>query len=101
MCIRDCAEHTLLPDQPGTDRTGPFTDANWALGKTNPQWLFERLISNSSFKLRFADLVQKNFFNGGAFTPAAVNARLAPRIQQMGSAVSAESARWGDSKTAV
>ena len=40
----------------------------------DPARLYQRLIRFPEFRLRFADRVQKHFFNGGALTPEAVAA---------------------------
>jgi hypothetical protein len=90
------SEHTLL--DVNQDRTGPFTSGDGNYLKSNPQWVFQKLIANPEFKLRFADRVQKHFFNNGALTPQAAIDRLMFRKNQIDRAVVAESARWGDSK---
>ncbi|HEY3324108.1 MAG TPA: lamin tail domain-containing protein [Planctomycetota bacterium] len=89
------AEHTLL--NVNQDRTGPFT-AGDTLNKSNPQWVFQQCWANAEFRVRVADHVQRHFFDGGALTPAACQARFNARKNQINAAVVAESARWGDSK---
>src|SRR2546429_2542017 len=99
------SEHTLLIEQLNVDRTGPFAagdptvqGAASALARSNPQYLFTRLAGNAEFRLRVADHVQKQFFNGGALTTEACRARFLTRSNEIYSAVVGESARWGDSK---
>jgi len=61
-----------------------------------PTEVFHRLIKNQEFKLRFADIVRKHFFNGGVLTPeetAKAYLKLADPIEKV---VRIESARWGD-----
>ena len=55
-----------------------------------------RLMKNPEYALRFADLVQKHFFNGGALTPAAVEASFRRRLGDVDLPIRAQSARWGD-----
>ena len=94
------SEHTLL--NVAENRTGPYgTATSWSLSKSNPQYLWQQLGANAEFRLRVADRIQKHFFNDGALTPAAARARFSARTNEIYSAVVAESARWGDSKTAT
>jgi hypothetical protein len=105
------SEHTLLHESPfgsdeiHRDRTGPFAagdptiqGATDALARSNPQYLFTRLIGNAEFRLRVADHAQKQFFNGGALTTEACRARFLVRSNEINRAVVGESARWGDAK---
>jgi hypothetical protein len=92
------AEHTLRANEPNIDRTGPFPAGDGSVTKSNPQWVFQRLMANTEMRLRFADRVQRHFFNGGALSTEAALARIARRTNQLFEAVIAESARWGDSK---
>lgn len=105
------SEHSLLHTSPfGADeinrnRTGPFAAGNplvqgaaAALARSNPQYLFTRLSANAEFRLRAADHVQSQFFNGGVFTTEGCRTRFLVRSNEITRAVIAESARWGDSK---
>jgi hypothetical protein len=92
------AEHTLL--QVSEDRTGPFPVGE-QLSQFNPQWLHQQLMQNAEYRMRFADHVQKAFFNGGALTPEASRERMLARVAELAPAVLAESARWGDTLAAV
>lgn len=60
-----------------------------------PMRLAEELKENPEYRLAFADRVQKHFFDKGALTPAAVEARWMKRAGQIDLAIIAESARWG------
>ena len=109
------SEHTLLHesslgnnDELHRDRTGPFPagdptqqGAAAALARSNPQYIFTRLTGNAEFRLRVADHVQKQFFNGGALTTEACRARFLTRSNEIYGAVVGESARWGDAKRAT
>ena len=105
------SEHTLLHESPfgsdeiHRDRTGPFAagdptvqGAAGALARSNPQYFFTRLTGNPEFRLRVADHVQKQFFNGGALTTEACRSRFLARSNEIFRAVVGESARWGDAK---
>lgn len=61
-----------------------------------PTYLYARLRANANFRLRFADHVHRHFFNGGALSPAANDARWQKRVTELDQAIVAESARWGD-----
>jgi len=61
------AEHTLL--NVNEDRTGPYTAGNSSVTKSNPQWLWQRLLASPDFRTLAADRVHRHFFNGGVLTP--------------------------------
>ena len=62
----------------------------------SPARLFQKLRVNEEFRLMFADRVQKHLFGQGALTPAVAAARYRRRADEIGTAIIAESARWGD-----
>ena len=95
--FRHDAEHSMFNRPESMDRTGPYP-AGQRFEHSNPHWLHQNLVSNPDYVMRFADRVQKHFFNGGALTPEACRKRLVERKQQIETAIIAESARWGDSK---
>lgn len=64
---------------------GPIAEIYYALRK-----------NNASFRRRFADRLQKHFFNDGALTKARMQARLQSFRDQLDLPVVPESARWGD-----
>ncbi len=106
------SEHTLLhesslgnTDELHRNRIGPFPagdptqqGAATALACSNPGYLFTRLSGNAEFRLRVADHVQKEFFNGGVLTTEGCRARFLGRSNDIYAAVVGESARWGDAK---
>ncbi len=65
----------------------------------NPATLHLQLISNAEYRARFADRVQRHFYNGGALTVEKSFARLNSRIAEINTAIIAESARWGHGMT--
>ncbi|MCS1409345.1 MAG: hypothetical protein M2R45_02525 [Verrucomicrobia subdivision 3 bacterium] len=87
------AEHTLLNVE--EDRTGPFRTGD-SVDYSSPQWLWQQCLDNAEFRLRVADHIYKNFFNGGPLTAAAVRDCIKKRAEEIESAVICESARWGD-----
>ncbi len=92
-------EHSMFA---GGDRTGPFSNANLTnFSYANPQFIHQHLLNNPEYRSRFADRAQKHCFNQGALTPAASLTRINAMASVVESAIIAESARWGDAKTAV
>lgn len=91
----------------GTDVTGHLTTdgKNPVAGDTliyfNPRWLHLRLTGNPNYLRRFGDRVQHNLFNNGALTAASSTARWAAMRSILSPAMIAESARWGDAKSAT
>jgi hypothetical protein len=53
------------------------------------------LSQNAEFRMRFADRVQKHFFNNGALSPEAAAKLYADISNEMDPAIILESARWG------
>ena len=64
----------------------------------SPARVYAQLRNWPEFRLRFADRVQKHFFNGGALTPSNNVVRLLASASVISSAVNGESARWGDAR---
>lgn len=62
----------------------------------HPQWLHQRLSANAEYRQRFADRVEKHFFDDGVFTPTAATKRFNDRANKIQWAIIAESSRWGD-----
>jgi autotransporter-associated beta strand protein len=54
------------------------------------------LRANPEYRLRFADRVQRHFFNNGSLTPQAAADRFTRIANQLQPALAAESTRWGD-----
>jgi len=99
------SEHTLLIENLTVDRTGPFAAGdptqNSAFEKSSPQYIWSRLTQNAEFRLLAADHIQKHFFNGGIFSTDGARRAFLIRSNEIQSAIVAESARWGDSKSAT
>ncbi len=91
----------------GTDVTGHLTTdgKNPIAGATlvyfNPRWLHLQLTQNPRYLRRFGDRVQRNLFNGGALSAAKATERWAAIRAVLTPAIIAESARWGDAKSAT
>ncbi len=93
------AEHTLGVTHSSPDRTGPFNSyAEKSFGFSNPQFLHQHLMNHEEYRIRFADRVQKHLLGTGTLTAGASSTRFKARANQVGPAILAESARWGDSK---
>ncbi|HET6410390.1 MAG TPA: lamin tail domain-containing protein, partial [Chthoniobacteraceae bacterium] len=97
--IRD-AEHTLGTTNWTADQTGPWTGANvYNITYANPQSMHQDLVASPLYRLRFADHVQRHFFNNGALTPAQCTARFLSLANRVELAIKSESARWGDAQS--
>ncbi|HEX2746476.1 MAG TPA: chitobiase/beta-hexosaminidase C-terminal domain-containing protein, partial [Verrucomicrobiales bacterium] len=91
--------HDMEHSSFGGDRTGPYTSANATnFNYANPQFIHQNILGNAEYKLRWADRTYRHMFNDGALTATANVARVTGMAQTVGSAIIAESARWGDSK---
>lgn len=93
--FRHDAEHTLF--ELHENRTGPYP-AGQQVRYFNPQWLHQRLVAHLEYRMRFADLAYKHFFNDGVMTPEMAAGFLWSRKETIDLAIIAESARWGDAK---
>ena len=87
------SEHTLLDIQ--EDRLGPFPLGDTA-DRSNPHWLYQRLLENEEFRVLLADRISKYFFHGGALTPKRLTELFDRRIAEIEPALFAEAARWGN-----
>lgn len=76
-------------------------------GKSNPpgylwpntvEQFFKALIYNPDFKMEFADRLYRHLYHDGALTDENAQARFVQINQQINTAITGESARWGDSK---
>lgn len=65
----------------------------------NPQWLHYKLSKNPEYKVRFIDRAYRELNTGGKLTPDFTSKLYQYRAAQIDTAIIAESARWGDSKT--
>ena len=80
-----------------TDTTDRSIGEQWR--HFNPAWLHLRLTEHPEYLMKFADRVNKYFFNGGILTAERNIHRWNARAEQIDLAIIAESARWGDAKT--
>lgn len=66
-------------------------------GRVGPGSLFGGLMAerHPDFRTLLADRIYRHFFNGGALTPSANDARLAARMQEVRDSLILECARWG------
>ena len=63
--------------------------------KSNPHYLHEFLCFSAEYRQRFADRIQRHFFNGGALTNTKALARFNALAAQVDTIIHAEAARWG------
>jgi hypothetical protein len=95
--FRHDAEHSLMSNY---DVTFPTTIGQ-EFRHFNPRWLHQKLTNHPEYCLHLYDRVYKHFFNNGVLTPQACRDRFLERKQQLEDAVIAESARWGDTYSAI
>lgn len=99
------AEHAMMIENasPGIgleeNRVEPSGMNCSSFSRFHPQWLHHRLTENAEYRLRFADRALKHFENDGVFTPDIASKRFLERAKQIETAIIAESARWGDSRS--
>lgn len=96
--FRHDAEHSLM--YKNVDVTLP-TNTGQDFLHFNPRWLHQKLTNHPEYCLRLSDRVYKHFFNNGVLTPQVCRNRFLERKKQLEDAVIAESARWGDTRSAV
>lgn len=77
------AEHTIE----GTNSVGQ-----------SPSDVHSRLVSSPEYRMRFADITYRAFFNGGPLSHPAAADRFGARMDQVDRAIVGESARWGDNR---
>ncbi|MES2568797.1 MAG: lamin tail domain-containing protein [Verrucomicrobiota bacterium] len=89
------------------NRVGPWGGSganNWGqnqygsretFAKSNPHYYHELLAFSAEYRARFADRVQRHFFNGGALTTEKALARVSALSAQIDPIIHAEAARWG------
>ena len=118
------AEHTLL--NVNEDRTGIIDLANtspantygvinsdWLCGnpitqgaaaaiqRSTPQYIWFRMHQNPEFRMLAADRIQQHCFDGGPLSFDGMMKAFLTRSNEINRAIVAESARWGDAKTAT
>lgn len=67
----------------------------------HPQWIHYRLSHLPDYQQRFADRAYRVFGPQGIFTPENARALFEARVQEITTAIIAESARWGDARHPV
>jgi hypothetical protein len=101
-------EHTLLID-PNSVSSGIYENRVnigsidpymrmevFSFNNFQPQWLHFKLCQNAEYRMRFADIAYKFYYNNGILTPAKTAQLFRNRSLEIDTAVIAESARWGD-----
>jgi hypothetical protein len=86
-------EHNMLSvnhDQTRDDSAGRSATS------FNPKYLHQQLDDFPEYQIAFADRVHEAFFHDGIMTTARAQALMQNRIDQIDTAIIAESARWGD-----
>lgn len=66
-----------------------------------PTGIHQSLTQNADYRIRFADAIQKHFFNGGVMSAEGLQQIYRRRTDEIGRAVILESARWGDAARAT
>ncbi len=92
--FRHDAEHSLF--NRNANLTGLVTGGE-EFRHFNPRWLQQRLAVHPEYRMRYTDRIYKHFFNEGACTEGVSINRLNNRKNQIDVAITAQSARWGDS----
>ena len=84
------------------DRTGPFNAPNLSnFDYSNPLFLHQDLMENPEYQRLWADRIQKHMFSDGALDPVKWNNRINELAGFVDQSIIAESARWGDAKSAT
>jgi len=63
--------------------------------------LHDKLKGNADYRMHFADVVHRNFFQGGSLSLPVVTDMYRARMAQIDRAIVGESARWGDARRAA
>lgn len=96
------AEHSLMPGPTGPgiglyeNRVEPESMNVEEFKRFHPQWLHHKLTENHEYRIRFADRAFQHLKGKGIFTPGKSYERFNERVQDLQTAIIAESARWGD-----
>jgi hypothetical protein len=64
----------------------------------SPSDIHSMLDGNAEYRIRFADLIHRHFFNGGPLSHPAAAQFFQKRMNQIDRAIVGESARWGDNR---
>lgn len=101
------SEHSMMVDpvSPGTGiNENRVTISNMTVNsfsQFHPQWLHSKLALNKEYQVRFADRAALHMTGEGALTPGIALERFNRRVSEIDTAVIAESARWGDTRTST
>ncbi|MFB6320597.1 CotH kinase family protein [Saccharicrinis sp. FJH54] len=100
------AEHSILayPASPGIGPTEDRVNITINVPDINSfqaQSLHNKLSENRKYRNRFADRAYSFLYNNGVLTPERCKALFLSRADEIQYAIIGESARWGDSKSAV
>jgi hypothetical protein len=77
-----------------------YWDSQNVLGQS-VSGLHDKLKANPEYRMRFADLVHRFFFNGGVLTYPQTADMFRARMAEIDRAIVGESARWGDTRSAT
>jgi hypothetical protein len=77
-----------------------YWDSSNVLGQSVSD-LHNKLKANAEYRMHFADLVHKFFFNNGVLTYPNTADMLRARMAQIDRAIVGESARWGDTRSSM
>ncbi|MCL1909972.1 MAG: CotH kinase family protein, partial [Kiritimatiellaeota bacterium] len=98
--LRHDAEHSLGANGgygPGCNTTWIGSDPHYyTQGRFNPATLHHFLIHHPEYKRYFADVARSFLYDDGPLTPENARARFRSRMDEIDSAIVAESARWGN-----
>jgi len=72
-------------------------NGNRAMGQS-PSGIHAKLAASAEYRLLFADIVHRSFFNGGPLSHPAASDLYRFRMSQIDRAIVGESARWGDNR---
>jgi len=64
----------------------------------SPSDIHDKLDGNAEYRMRFADLAHRNFFNSGPLSSQVSKQIFQARMDQIDRAIVGESARWGDNR---
>jgi len=78
------------------DAERTLEDQNRSAQSADPTGLRTTLLALPEYKIRFADRLQKHFFNGGALTTTPAKNRWMKWAELLDRPIIAEAARWGD-----
>ena len=87
------SEHNMLSVNDDQTKDDP---AGNVVSSFNPKYLHQQLDALPEYRMRFADRIQKHFFDEATISRDNVQQLMQSRVEQIDQAIIAESARWGD-----